>query len=97
MVSKTSLLPAEEGTRGAFRHMQFTPVFMLTMFARISPPPHISGIPSVLSRNKFPTFISVRGAGRYSEVLFPMLDRPHLSNFPMLRRKHQLVEVFKAK
>ena len=40
---------------------------------------------------------TVRGAGRYSEVLFPMLDRPHLSNIPMLRRKHQLVDVFKAK
>ena len=26
-----------------------------------------------------------------------MLDRPHLSNIPMLRRKHQLVDVFKAK
>ena len=44
-------------------------------------------------------FQGVRGAGRYSEVLFPMLDRPHLSNIPMLklRRKHQLVDVFKAK
>ena len=39
----------------------------------------------------------VRGAGLPSQLLLPMLDRAHLSSFPMLGRKHQLVEVFKAK
>ena len=39
----------------------------------------------------------MRGAGLPSQLLFHMLDQPHLSSFPMLGRKHQLVEVFKAK
>ena len=39
----------------------------------------------------------VGGADLPSQVLFPMLDLPHLSSFPMLGRKHQLVDVFKAK
>ena len=41
--------------------------------------------------------IKVRGAGLSSQLLFPMLTRPHFSNVAILRRKHQLVEVFKAK
>ena len=43
------------------------------------------------------SLLKVRGAGLSSILLFPMLDRPHLSSFPMLGRRHQLVEVFKAK
>ena len=46
---------------------------------------------------RFRGFLKVRGAGLYSILLFPMLDRPHLSSFPMLGRKHQLVKGFKAK
>ena len=41
-------------------------------------------------------YLKVRGAGLPSQLLFPMLDRPHLSSIPMLGRKHQLVDVFKA-
>ena len=62
---------------------------------------HITAVPP--SSSAGPTdrrgsvLAKVRGAGLYSQLLFPMLDQPHLSSFPMLRRKHQLVEVFKAK